>query len=631
MFPKSLNYKLILVSLLFGSITSWLIKEEISPLLLGGRSYETRSTLIQVGFLISLVFLTSVFFLGIIAAFEKKVMPKLGSIFKRLILLGKRNHSTISATRFNYGLLLDTVIAGLQNFLKQNAYLIVTLSAIALFAYGFELFNFNITIDEEVYAATYGPTINWLLQGRWGMYLLNKFILPYTVIPFVPLFTALVFHIGAVLLILKSWDVQSKFEQIIIGAVSITFPLMAYIYAFSTINYGVGIGLFCIALSLYIYAKNGGYLRVFAFIPAAFAIAIYQGFIPALIGAFLVHIILSEMRTTKFLINNLVIISGIHVLAFLTYYLIQEIIIALGIIRGLGYISGYFDVAFLLEHFDVVVTRLWSYLIFPIYSGGKTVYAIDAKGFGVLFVVSLLGLTINILWSAKLSTIKKILVITFSLALLLLPFASGLFMQGYMYLRFLVSLPIVIPGIIMLGMTNGSRTFKIIVAILTVVSVFQFIMSTNHLFAASHLSLQADRSLATRLIIRIENAQAQAGVEELQYMVLIGREYIPSTELVPKIETIGISYFEFAQGNIDRVLAFLRTLGYSKLQPLPLDEQAQMVEIANSMPKWPQEGSVKVVGDVVLVKFGDYTGYQKQAICSSEYNRKILLAQKFCK
>jgi hypothetical protein len=204
-------------------------------------------------------------------------------------------------------------------------------------------------------------------------------------------------------------------------------------------------------------------------------------------------------------------------------------------------------------------------------------------------------------------------------------------MQGYMYLRFLVSLPIVIPGIIMLGMTKGSRTFKIIVAILATVSVFQFIMSTNHLFAASHLSLQADRSLATRLIGRIEDAQAQAGVEELRYMEIIGYEYRPSTELIPKIETLGISYFEFAQGNVQRILAFLHTMGYSGLQPLPLDKQAQMVEITDSMPIWPQQGSVKVVGDVVLVKFGKYSASQRQVICSSEQNRKLLLAQDFCK
>jgi hypothetical protein len=631
MFFRPPNYKLILFSILLGSLTSWLIKEEITPLLLGGRSFGARSVVIQIGILISLIIFTSVFFLWVIAIIEKFFLPKLEPIFKWLPLTKKRIHSAISAKRFNYSQLPDALLLGCQNFLKENAYLIVALSIIAIFAYGFELFNFNITIDEEVYSATYGPTINWVLQGRWGMYLLNKFILPYTVIPFLPLSVALVFHIGAVLLILKSWDVRSKFEQIVIGAVSITFPLMAYIYAFTTINYGVGIGLFCIALSLYIYAKNNGYLRFFAFIPAAFAIAIYQGFIPALIGAFLVHIILSEMQTEKFQINNLVIISSIHILAFLTYYLIQEIIIAFGIIRGLGYISGYFDVAFLMDHFDIVVTRMWTYLIFPIYSGGKSVYAIDANGFGVLFVVSLLGLAINILRSAKLRNIKRILVITFSLALLLLPFASGLFMQGYMYLRFLVSLPIVIPGIIMLGMTKGSRTFKIIVALLATVSVFQFIMSTNHLFAASHLSLQADRSLATRLIGRIEDAQAQAGVEELRYMEIIGYEYRPSTELIPKIETIGISYFEFAQGNVVRILAFLHTMGYSGLQPLPLDKQAQMVKITDSMPMWPQPGSVKVVGDVVLVKFGKYSASQRQVICSTEQNRKLLLAQEFCK
>lgn len=179
------------------------------------------------------------------------------------------------------------------SYIKQNKSLIYTLALLAVAAYGFELFNFNLTIDEEVHATYTAPTLDWILQGRWGMYLLNKFVMPYSVIPFVPLFVALIFHIGAILLILNCWEVESKLEQFIIGAVCITFPIMAYLYTFSTINYGIGIGLFLVALSLFIYTKRDGWGRFFAIVPSVISIAIYQGFIPVLVAVFLVHITLT--------------------------------------------------------------------------------------------------------------------------------------------------------------------------------------------------------------------------------------------------------------------------------------------------------------------------------------------------
>jgi len=64
---------------------------------------------------------------------------------------------------------------------------------------------------------------------------------------------------------------------------------------------------------------------------------------------------------------------------------------------------------------------------------------------------------------------------------------------------------------------------------------------------------------------------------------------------------------------------------------LPIDKRGEMVEIANSMPVWPQAESVRVIGDVVLVKFGPYSATQKQVICSSEQNKKMIQVEGFCK
>jgi hypothetical protein len=121
---------------------------------------------------------------------------------------------------------VDEIFMGVQSYIKKNTTLICALVILALCAYGFELFNFNLTIDEEIHATYSEPVFGWIEEGRWGMYLLNKFVIPYTVMPFVPLFIALVFHICAILLMLDAWQVTDIQDQIIVGAVRITFPIL---------------------------------------------------------------------------------------------------------------------------------------------------------------------------------------------------------------------------------------------------------------------------------------------------------------------------------------------------------------------------------------------------------------------
>jgi hypothetical protein len=167
--------------------------------------------------------------------------------------------------------------------------------------------------------------------------------------------------------------------------------------------------------------------------------------------------------------------------------------------------------------------------------------------------------------------------------------------------------------------------------VITTYCVFQFVTSTNHLFASSHLALQADRLLASRLIGRIEDAQVEAGMPPVKYIEVIGYYDRPSTKLIPKIETFGASFFEWDAGSSYRIAVFLETMGFPKLEPLSLDQRAQMVSIADLMSVWPHKDSVRVVNETVLVKFDDYSYTQKLVICSSKQSRSHLYDKSFCR
>jgi MFS family permease len=497
---------------------------------------------------------------------------------------------------------IEAFLASLNAYFISNTNLIGLLSGILLAAYGFELFNLNLTIDEEIHAFHHQGD-QWISQGRWGMYLLNKYLLPYTVIPFVPLFLALAFHLSAVLILLRCWEVESKLEQLSIGALAVAYPGMAYMYTFNTIGYGIGVGLFSASISLLLYTNRRTAYKFLAVVPGAFSIAVYQGFIPALASVFLVHLISSALSKNQEGIDwkALIIISLIGVLSIALYYIIQQFYFVF-LVPGDNYVRQLFDPGYLRDHFAEVVghtmAKMWQ-----VYFGSNVVYINEIRVLGVIMLTALVGFAARMARS-NLSIGHKFLLTFLIILLFINPFTVGLLTKGHIAMRFLVALPVVFAGSILISLKNQHRSVQIVMGSLIAICVFQFIISTNSLFSASHLALQADRLLAANLIQRIEEAKASADAQEVSYLEVIGPLVRPATKVMPKRETFGASFFEWDQGNVYRILLFLKTVGYHGLQALPEERRTAYTSMKETMPAWPKMGSVKVVGDVVLIKFG---------------------------
>ena len=521
---------------------------------------------------------------------------------------------------------LETFPSCACRFFQEKKDLIFFLAAVALLVYGFELFNFNLTIDEEVHAFGMAPSV-WIEQGRWGMYLLNRFLLPYTIVPVVPLFIALISQILAALFLVEGWRITSKTDQMLLGAVFLAYPGIAYMYTFSTINYGIGVGLFCVGLALLSFEQLPGWGRLAALIPAAFAVAIYQGFIVALTAVFLVSYVIHLLNAKRRAFQDLLVSAGIVLGGTLIYYLIHKVLVTFFVPES-SYVGEYFDFASLQTNLTQVLASIATVII-GVYSGGKEIYGIRAWALLALISAVIAGFGYSLVRS-KLSLLQKMLAAALLIFLFLLPFLTGLLMGGYIAMRFLVALPVVLSGLVALGATFRNTIFRSVLVILTALCVLQFAVSTNHLFAASHIALQEDRLIAANLIKSIEQAKYQAGTEEVRYVEMVGYLRQPANALNPKIETFGASYFQWDQGNVDRMLFFLRTLGYEGLSALPGEKRGDYIDRANEMPNWPREGSVTVVEDTVLIKFAPYSNAQKNVICAYSRTSQTRKNEQFC-
>ena len=137
---------------------------------------------------------------------------------------------------------------------NRNLFFYMLVIGCVLFSY--ELVNFSLTIDEELKIHQEIANQVWLKQGRWGMYLLSAMILPNPVIPTIPVLIAILFSALAYIVMMRVFQSQNTAAQYMAAPFFVGCPTLYYVYHFSTLSYGVGIGFFVAVLGYYVYRNS---------------------------------------------------------------------------------------------------------------------------------------------------------------------------------------------------------------------------------------------------------------------------------------------------------------------------------------------------------------------------------------
>jgi hypothetical protein len=145
-----------------------------------------------------------------------------------------------------------------------------------------------------------------------------------------------------------------------------------------------------------------------------------------------------------------------------------------------------------------------------------------------------------------------------------------------------------------------ARKLKFLLA--AVVLVYNLI-SMNQLFYNSGKVYEADKQTARNIISDIE----EAGIEwENRPVVFLGMHDSAVVEPDMASGSTGGSFFSWDDGNITRMVNFIRAEGY----PVEFPSQPQIkkaVEISRSMAFWPDEGSIKNMDGFVAVSLSPLT------------------------
>jgi hypothetical protein len=374
------------------------------------------------------------------------------------------------------------------------------------------------------------------------------------------------------------------------------------------------------------YARAVGHRKLMAFLPAAFAIAIYQQLLMALAMAFLIHLALLAFRKEPALGRHAAAIAAVNLLAIATYALGARLFLAIYATTPSPYITGRVELATLTSD-PVRVLRGTMDAILAVYLGRTAAYGLRIPLMGILIGTALVGFAAHV-WGLQRSPTVKLGLFATALLIMLPPFGLGALTGGVLRMRWLPSLPMAVAGVTLLATLETRRGYQFVLTGVVAFAVFQFIQATNRLFASSYLALEADRVLAARIIDRLEAARTSLpeGSRPV-YLQIVGYLEREPTELMPRAgDTVGYSIFESA--DTTWIAAFLGTLDYREMQPMPPERQFEMIEQAKSMPAWPEQGGLAVMGDTVLVNLGGQTAPQKFTLCrqlgmagSAEYDR----------
>lgn len=513
-------------------------------------------------------------------------------------------------------LLGSNLILRLKHHLSENQLFFGGVFCILIATYGYELFNVNITIDDEIAALRYGVNPSFITSGRWGVYLLTKLLLPKQVIPFVPLSLGLFIHFIGLLIFLQSIEVKTKIESFIISSIGLIWPGLAYTYSFSILNFAVGFGFLCISLSLFVLVRAKNTLKLLAALPIALVFSIYQPLVQPLVMVFIFYALYrwnDEYKNLfRFFLTTLLALG----LGYALYYALQQFFLLAFNTQSSNYVSHYFSFTGLLQNLAWYLQKL-ARLAYNIFVGDSSFYGLAIRSLPILLFFA--GILILVTHYKNRKNLGNFFLFLGLLGVFsVLPFIGGLLTKGYIPYRSLLGVPIFLMGWAALALKYANPKAKLVLVVLAAFTLFQFASSNNHLFASSAFAFEEDKLLAYQLIDRIEDEKADASSENIRYLEMIGYVDRPSTPLVSRIENIGASFFGWDQGNASRVISFLKVLGYSAPEALPANRRSEYVSTGAQMPVWPASGSVQVIGDTVLVKFSPYSETQKKDICQNE-------------
>lgn len=509
----------------------------------------------------------------------------------------------------------------LYRVFAANKCLFFYLIVLAFIAYGYDLFSFAMKIDSENHAVSAGEKVQWIQQGRWGMYYLNRYLLPDAIMPFIPVLIGMSGLVTGVFFYLLSLSDHRGVRDILAAPLAIACPLLAFAFYFNTLGYGLGIAFALVGGGFYALTRWSMISAIAAAFFFAVAIGIYQSallLIPVLLGFYIVAKVISVPDVSlKTLLRHLLIFFLVLLVSYCLYEAIK--FATLNIYRlpyDQEYLQGYLhfrmDKDYLLQVVPATMAAAMNY-----YTGSEKYYFYSMGALAGIFYLALLVTALQILIARQVWAVKLIALLALAGALSA-PLMMHLLNAGDMPPRTMLGVPFVLSGLVFAAVSNNSKTLKLVLGVLVAACFIRFAVVNNRYALANQMNWKADQDLSLMIIQRIYDLWHKLPDHVPPYpVVLVGAWRPVDTPLYINRDVIGASFFYWNGGSAERMVRLWFSMRQFDFRPASPEEELPVAEHAISMPVWPAAGAVDIVNGVIVVKIAEYSPYRIDVLCGS--------------
>ncbi|MFR9058256.1 glucosyltransferase domain-containing protein [Eubacterium callanderi] len=503
-----------------------------------------------------------------------------------------------------------------KQFLFKNKKPFIFAYIFTLICFGYMFFNNTISIDEETWLLNTQIINGWLEQGRFGIYLFNLiFTENSTQIPFLWDFLAVSTWFCSAILFLfifkKEKENISSFSSFIFIAYFSSLPfVVGQILSYTQFNWQISVGLLCASLAvlytqMYFYNPSIKYI-MYSICFLAYSISIYQAYITiyicAVIGICLLRVLKDELKNAKFIGFSTLICFA----SALIYSIVYLVIIKLIGTNGQTYLTdnyvGWFSDSSLLHALLLSIANI-ARVSFSITIQDVSIYGgIVICCSTILFILY----SIYIFFRAR-SQKKKILILFFTILLVIGPFSLYLLLGTYKTQgRMLIGLPLIggLQWLLILNETFHKKILKAASVITVSYLLFLNACNMNRIYYYDFIRYEHDQAIANEIMYDLQRLGYNYHNKPV---IFIGKNCIDPIP-VQTHDTLGIdgSFFCWDDGNIGRIVAYLKTQGYLLQMPSANQIEAALPLIEN-MPDWPVEGSIVEKNNTIIIRLSEPT------------------------
>jgi hypothetical protein len=488
--------------------------------------------------------------------------------------------------------------------------------ACCLFFHGYEIFNFTLSIDEELNLGGENPLI-YIQHGRWGTALRVWLLMPDTTVPIAATATGLALYSAAFVLLIRYFRIQHWGSVAVAAPLFFGFPVLLYGIAFSGSSLGRGISAFAAVLALIAAGTLRPMRIVLATVLVAFVVSLYQPYLYLVIVIFAADLIrriwpqerpLDEEERRRLLCYGAIIVGGVALYALIGFLFLQWFGLQL------DYVTQFLKPE-RLETQGLDVLRATLREMGDLYWGAAPNFLRQNFYYRVLVIVCAVLLLWKLIMTARLSPRLALLITALILIVVAAPFLQHPLNGGHLPYRTLAGLPAAVAVLALFATEIAPPRWRnwLLVPLAALVAI-QFSWINNKQYYAGHWSLERDKVIAAEMLERIAQLSPRRDKYKIVVLGSLPRKRGP---LIPKVPdtTLGVSFLQWDAGNPARVAALLSFLSDAKFSAATTEESRAAFDAAATMPSWPAAGSIAQVGDIVVIKFSKPNKIQLAPLC----------------